>query len=100
MKKTVKILALALVLVMMVGVFASCGKPSGKYVNGAFYFEFDGDNVKASIAGLSIEGTYEIKDDKIYLTYEIAGVSITKDFSYAKDGDTITIAGVEYTKEK
>lgn len=100
MKKTVRVLALALVLVMMVATFASCGKPSGKYVNGAFYFEFSGKDVKASIAGLSIDGTYEIKDGKIYLTYDIAGVSMTKDFSYEKNGDTITIGGVEYTKAK
>lgn len=100
MKKTVRVLALALVLVMMVATFASCGKPSGKYVNGAFYFEFDGDEVKASIAGLSIDGTYEIKDGKIYLTYDVFGASVTKDYTYEKDGDTLTIGGVEYTKEK
>ena len=101
MKKTVRILALALVLVMMTAALVSCGKPNGKYVNGPLFFDFDGKEVTFSVAGLSATGTYEIKDGKIYLTYELPVVGEkTVNYSYEKDGNTLIIGGVEYTKEK
>ena len=66
MKKTVRILALALVLVMMVACLASCGnKLSGKYGNEVFSLTFDGDSFTATtLKVFSISGTYEIRENE------------------------------------
>lgn len=79
MKKTVKIVALALVLVMALACLASCGKTiKGEYeatLAGTigFNLKFDGKNVAitAKVGGFSsdpINATYEIEDDKITFT--------------------------------
>lgn len=78
MKKTVKIVALALVLVMALACLASCGKTiKGEYeatfVGMGFNLKFDGKNVAitAKVGGFSsdpINATYEIEDDKITFT--------------------------------
>lgn len=109
MKKALRLIALCLVLVMAVATLASCGGPSGKYsrtdkvllADVESYWDFDGDEVTFSLAGgISATGTYEIKDDKISVTYAVGGVSTTVDYSYKLDGDTLTINNIEYTKEK
>ena len=78
MKKTVKIVALALVLVMALACLASCGKTiKGEYeatvAGTGFNLKFDGKNVAitAKVVGFSsdpINATYEIEDDKISFT--------------------------------
>ena len=83
MKKTLRIVAIAMVAVMLCLTFASCGKKlSGTYSfeilgTGAEY-EFSGSKVTitpklAGAAGTAIEGKYSIKDDKI--TFEFEGDS-------------------------
>ena len=107
MKKAIRILSLCLVLVMTVTMLASCGGPSGKYTRTdtilfaevETYWDFHGNEVTFSLTkGVEITGTYEIKKDKIYVTYSAGNVSTTIDYDYALDGDTLTINGVEYTK--
>ena len=80
MKKSVRILAVAMVAVMLCLTLASCGKTlSGKYeatvLGSGVELEFDGKKVTytAKILGAeaaSVEGTYEIKDDEITLSFE------------------------------
>ncbi len=112
MKKSVRILSIALALLMVTFVFASCGKTlSGTYSaevlgSGATY-EFKGSKVTITVKALgaelaSVEGTYKIKDDKITITLdsddedakEYAG---TFDFEETDDG--IKIGIVEYKKK-
>lgn len=109
MKKSIKILALCLVMVMAVAMLASCGGPSGKYARTdkvlfadvETYWDFDGDEVTFSLTkGVEFTGTYEIKDDKIHVTYSAGSVSTTVDYDYKLDGDTLTINNIEYTKVK
>lgn len=91
MKKALRIIALSLVLVIAMGVFASCGKTlSGKYeatfLGTGTVLEFDGNKVKASFVINAlvttidvgpVEGTYTIKDDKI--TFDFVDESGVKD---------------------
>ena len=75
MKKAIRLIALCLVLVMGMGLLASCGKTlSGKYSADIFgtgtTLTFSGKNVKVAVTVLSqevasVDATYEIKDDKI-----------------------------------
>ncbi len=79
MKKSVKILALALVAIMMCMALVSCGKKlSGEYeavvAGTGLVLEFDGSKVTytGKLLGAetgSVEGTYEIEDDKITLNF-------------------------------
>ncbi len=103
MKTAIKLIALSLVLVMSVMMFASCGAISGTYENEILgtktTYEFSGNKVKTTvtIAGISTtkEGTYEIKDDKITFTYEGTSASVP----FEKGDDYIEIGGVKYEKK-
>ena len=108
MKKALKLTALCLVLVMALAVLASCGGPSGKYTRKdtvgilevESYYEFDGDKVSFSVGTLKItDATYEINDGKIKITYTTGGVSLSPEYTYELDGDTLKIDGIAYTKE-
>ena len=112
MKKTIRIVAAAMIALMLCLALASCGKTlSGKYSaellgTGATY-EFKGSKVtvSAKVLGaeaISIEGTYKIKDDKITFTFEddskeAKEYSGSFDFEEQEDGD-IKIGVVEYKK--
>jgi hypothetical protein len=107
MKKTLRLIALSLVLVMMVATLASCGGPSGKYsrtdkillADVESYWDFiDDDQVKFSVSGITATGTYEIEGDQIKVTYTVGGIQGTLTHSYKLDGDVLTINNIEYTK--
>ncbi len=119
MKKSIRIIAVALVAVMLCLTLVSCGKKlSGAYeakVGGdiAGYtatYEFSGNKVevskKVTLIGTSntvtFEGTYEIKDDEITFTFE--GDKEDEDiksgtFAFAETEDGIKIGLVEYKKK-
>ena len=116
MKKTIKITALMIVIVMAVFAFASCAKKlSGTYevdggILGTTTYEFDGKKYTKTydpIAGDNQveEGKYEIDEDagEITFTYEVDGEEQTRteDFVEGTDGDSeyIKIGGIQYTKK-
>lgn len=76
MKRTVRILALALALLMIVGVLASCGRISGIYKSedGTATFTFDGGDFSYSKGNVTMKGSYKItgeeKERKIQLLME------------------------------
>ena len=117
MKKTLKIFAFVLVLVMAFSLLTACGrKLSGEYENLLFSIAFDGDEFTMTTVGvLSISGTYEIKEvegeDRIVFT--LGEDSKDKDTSTFKavlggengvsleEGDDyVKIAGVTFTEKK
>ncbi len=110
MKKTVlKVVALMLVAVIVCAALASCGKTlNGTYKTalGTPTFTFKGNKVSLEIDLLitakTIEGKYEIKDDKITFTWEGENAEDAKDYSgtlsFAEGDGYITIAGVKYNK--
>ncbi len=101
MKKSVRVLAVAMALLMVMVVLASCGtKLSGTYKGTLTSLTFDGDKVKASAGPISIEGTYKIDGDKITLTFGNDTLKLGGEHTFEKDGDTIKIDGIKYTKEK
>ncbi len=111
MKNVVKVISIALALVTLVCVFASCGtKLSGKYSAEAFgtgvSYEFKGSKVTVSFKLLgqseSIEGTYKIKDDKITFTFDSDNEdakNYSGTFGFEKGEDYIKIEGIKYTKD-
>ena len=80
MKKSVRILALAMALLMVTFVFASCGKTlkgtySAEIAGTGVEMTFEGKNVTIALKLLGAElgsstGTYKIEDDKITLTFD------------------------------
>ena len=118
MKNVAKIVALALVLVMTMGILASCGGLSGKYeavvMGSGSVLEFKGNKVEMTVKVLgqevgSIDGTYKVNGDKItfdFVDEDKAEDEDLKDFlgdlkgelSFEKDGDNIKIGGVTYKK--
>ncbi len=127
MKKSVKILALALVAVMLCLSLTACGKKlSGTYepivgkegglldqiagavadaTNSGVTYTFSGSKVTIETTVLgnveTFEGEYSIKDEKITFTFEdedAKDYSDTFTFEELDDGN-IKIAGVEYKKK-
>lgn len=104
-KKIRKIAAVAMVIVIMACCFTACTTTlKGTYTSDGLIeqsFTFKEDNVVViSAFGIDAEGTYEIKDDKITITYKVLNFSYDMEKSFEKDGDTIIIDGTEFVKEK
>ena len=108
MKKALRITALCLVLIMAVATLASCGGPSGKYsrkdtvagIEVESYYEFDGDKVSFSVAGVEVsDATYEINDGKIKITYKLGPISYNPEYDYELSGKTLKINNIEYVKD-
>ena len=115
MKKTLRIVALAMVAVMLCLCLASCGKSlSGEYYFGDktitksyTTYTFKGNKVTVEVYLLgnkvgddSFEGKYAIKDDEITFTYENSKgeeKSQTLAFEEFEDG-SIKIGAVTYKK--
>ena len=121
MKKTLRILALALALVTVLAVFASCGKKlSGTYsadiLGTGTKLTFDGNNVKIAITVTllgevaSIDATYKIKGDEI--TFDVADEDkvtnelakkvieeLEKPAAFEEGDDYIKIGETKYTKK-
>lgn len=121
MKTMIKVMAMALLAVIMCTVLASCTTINGTYsvetkvlFDVKYTYEFKGKNVtvttetKVPIIGTVVNtqtGTYEIKDDKITFTW---GESEEKDnatvvesgpFDFEKGSDYIKIGGLTLTKD-
>lgn len=75
------------------------GIRNGTYLStDGFYqeFRFFGDNgIVMSAFGIEAEGTYEIRDGKIIVSYVFLGHQVWKP-SFSTDGDSIWIAGTEF----
>ena len=86
MKKTCRVIALALVLVTTVLCLVSCGNSlkgtwEGEAKIGEYSFESDGKG-KIAVGSLSTDFTYKTDGDKLTLTKTVAGVSIDTEYTY------------------
>lgn len=104
LKKRLKRFFTVVLAVMIVCVLTACStKLDGTYTSKEGVvkqsFIFDGDTVKVSAFDIDINGTYEIKDDEITITYRILNLSYDFVKSFKKSGDSIFIDGVEFVKE-
>ena len=111
MKRFTKVIAIVLVLATLACVFASCGKKlSGKYeatvIGTGTCLEFKGNKVFAQFKilgtyGDAVEGKYEIKDNKITITFEgdnEKANSLEGTFDFEEGDGYIKIGLVKYTK--
>lgn len=107
MKKTsfLKGLVLSmLVCTMMFSLTACATSLSGTYestdglVKQSFTFK-DGNGVEVEAFGIEVEGTYEIEDDTIIITYSLGSLDYNLEKSFEKDGDSIFIDGAEFVKK-
>lgn len=112
MKKSIRVLAVVMALLMVTLVFASCGKTiSGKYSAEALgtgcTLEFSGKNVTITYkllgtqVGEPVKGTYKIDDDKITINVETDNEEIgalNGTFDFSKTDDSIKIGVVTYKK--
>ena len=121
MKKSVRIMAAVMVVLMLCLSLASCGKTlSGKYsadiLGTGTTMTFDGKDVKIAITVTligevaSVDATYKIKDDKISfdiadeeeVTNELAKkviATLEEPVSFEEGEDYIKIDGVKYEKK-
>ena len=121
MKKSIRILAVALVAIMLCISLVSCGKKlNGTYeavvaseglggilgdaLNSGVEYTFKGSKVTIEVTVLgqveTFEGKYSIKDDKITFTFEDADAeeySGTETFEELDNGN-VKIGGLEYKK--
>lgn len=99
MKRTVKILAVLLAVVLLL---ASCGGGlSGTYVSQGFVaqtFTFSGDQVTMSAFGINATGTYKISGNTITIEYDLFGQHNTWNQSFSRSGNTINIGGTNFVK--
>lgn len=112
MKKTVRIMAVVMAVLMVTLALASCGKTlSGKYsaevLGTGCTLEFSGKNVTITYkllgqqVGEPVEGTYSIEDDKITIEVESDNEEIGKldgTFDFVENEDSIKIGIFEYKK--
>lgn len=114
MKKTIKITALTIVVVLAVFALVACGKTlSGEYVDAItnnVTYEFSGKNYTKTTdniigADTVVEGKYEIDEDAgtITFTYEVDGEekTQTENFVEGTEGDVeyIKIGIVKFNKK-
>ncbi len=102
-KYIVKTAVVVLVLILLTSCLASCSKLHGAYtsqledeINTTYIFSMFSDKIIISYFDrVEVEGTYEIEDDKIYITV----LGDRAEHTYSKEGGTIYIDGVAYVKE-
>ena len=114
MKRILSLILAVAVLATMCLTFASCGKLSGTYKNNGIFglaateLTFKGNKITIEMGGVTAEGTYKIKDDKITIEItdenedEATWSDILKIFNgehdFEKGDDYIKIGGTKYTK--
>ena len=120
MKKSIRILAVVMALLMVTLVFAACGKTlKGKYsadfLGTGTTLEFSGKNVRLAVTVTllgeiaAVEGTYTIEDDKItfdFVDEEQVENDKAKDVlskftgtvDFEEGDDYIKIGGIKYSK--
>ncbi len=113
MKKSVRILAVVMAVLMVTLVLASCGKTiSGTYsaeiAGTGNTLEFSGKKVTITYkflgkqVGDAVEGTYKIEDNKITITIETEDKEIGAldgTFDFEEGEDYIKIGIIKYTKK-
>lgn len=106
-KNIIRVSALALVIIMLTAVLASCGGPSGTYeaeiLGQGLSYTFKGSKVtiKVKLLGTvnSFAGKYKVDGDEITFTFEDDDAEkYSGTMTFEQGDDYIKIGGVKYTK--
>jgi hypothetical protein len=100
LKKTFKVTAFVLSMIMLTFSLLGCTKLSGTYSSGTetgvpTEYTFSGRRVTVSVAGIESEGEYKVSGDKLVITVG----SIVTTHSFQQDGDSVIIDGIRLTKK-
>jgi hypothetical protein len=101
MKKIRALIAARLIVVMAAA--CSGGGLSGTYESQGLIaqkFTFNGNKAQMFAFGVNANGTYEISDGTMCVTYSIFGVDSTWSCEFSKKGSSIYIDGAEFAKSK
>ena len=105
MKKIARIVAVVMVVALIACAFTACGSTrKGTYkstdaLGGTLTFDKD-QKVTGELFGITLDGTYEIKDGEITFKYSgIAGIGATLTKSFEKDGGNLIIDGQTFEKQ-
>lgn len=102
MKKAISVL---LVFACVITVFAACGKPEKKILGTwsgesnvlgvvaeySFTFNEDGTGKMTAALDIGVAMTYTIDGDQLNITTSVLGISNTKTYTYAFDGDKLIL---------
>ena len=103
--KTLKIVSLALIAVMAIGILASCGSSNRNIVGTwestadfvSYTFENDGTGKYSAFGVVSIDMTYKIAGDELWITSSILGVSNDEVFTFKINGDKLRLTSSDGT---
>lgn len=109
-KNSLKILALALALVLVIGLISGCSsaKLKGTYVSKDPWAQvtrlvFQGNRVTVTDISVQVKCSYKLKDDRLIIngttTFLGTELAVDYDYSFEKKGDSIFLDGREYIKQ-
>ncbi|MBR4344393.1 MAG: hypothetical protein IKP88_17110 [Lachnospiraceae bacterium] len=99
-----KILSILMILVMILSLSACSGdRIDGTYISNDAAkqkFTFKDNTVTMSAFGLNVDGTFELNDTQIVITYTIPilGDQVWR-ASFSKNGKNLIISGTEFIKQ-
>ena len=98
-----KIIGILVLLVMMFSLTACGSDLDGTYISNDAArqkFVFDGDKITMSAFGLNCDGTYEISNGQLIVTYNFPflGEQVWRT-TFSKDGSNLIIGGTEFIKQ-
>ena len=100
-----KAISVVLVVLCVITVFSACAKPEKKIIgtwNGeqsvlgvvakySFTFNEDGTGNMTSALDIGVAMTYTIEGDKLNITTSVLGISNTKTYTFAFEGDQLLL---------
>ncbi len=104
-KRVYTIFALFCILTLLL---SSCGLFGERTLSGTYRaegpvptgFTFSGNTVTMTAFGFDItDAEYEIKDGEIVISYDLFGLEGKWRGTFSRDGDSITVNGVEFKKQ-
>lgn len=102
--KTLRIMSLALVLVLALGFCASCGaiaknKLVGTWENDLVSYTFEKDGTgKYKALGISVDMTYKIDGEELWVTRKVLGVSVDESYTYKFMDDQLKLTSSDGTE--
>lgn len=110
MKKTMRIVALCLAVVMMLALFAGCSGEEKKFIGTWYELDEEGNKIESKLVfakggegtvseeGISGSLKWSVSGDKLTLTVSLCGMEETKECTYEFSGDKLIITDADNKK--